>query len=85
MKKKNEKWFVPLEPMNSTAHLDLSKAFPAPPMPKLKFSTESVTLRMPTDLLNKLKRLANQRDVPYQSLMKMLLADALDKKEKARA
>lgn len=50
-----------------------------PPLPKLKFSTESVTLRMPVSLLQKLKMRANEQDVPYQSLMKMLLSQALEK------
>lgn len=37
--------------------------------------TQPVTLRMPTRLLRELKVLAKDRDVPYQSLMKVLLAE----------
>jgi len=71
--------YVPAEANASTAHLDLRTAVLAPAMPNLKFSSESVTLRMPTALLVKLKSLANQRDVPYQSLMKILLSQAIDR------
>jgi predicted DNA binding CopG/RHH family protein len=80
MKKKNKQAvYVPLEPAGSTDHLDLSKAAKAPDMPRLKFSTESVTVRMPSSLVARLKVLANQRDVPYQSLMKVLLDQALNR------
>ena len=80
MKKKNEQPVcVPLAASDSTDHLDLSKAVSAPDMPRLKFSTESVTLRMPSSLVARLKTLANERDVPYQSLMKILLVQALDR------
>ena len=56
--------------------VDFSKPRPAV-FPNLKPSTSRVTLRMPTWLLNELKREANRRDVPYQSLMKVALADWL--------
>jgi predicted DNA binding CopG/RHH family protein len=78
-KKNNPAAYVPLESSDSTDHLDLSKAAKAPDMPLLKFSTESVTVRMPSSLVARLKILANQRDVPYQSLMKVLLHQALDR------
>lgn len=39
----------------------------------VKPSTQKVTLRLPKMLLARLKKLANERDVPYQSLVKMLL------------
>ena len=39
----------------------------------VKPSTQKVTLRLPKMLLAKLKKLANERDVPYQSLVKVLL------------
>ena len=56
--------------------VDFSKPRPAV-FPNLKPSTSRVTLRLPTWLLNELKREANRRDVPYQSLMKVALADWL--------
>lgn len=42
---------------------------------KLKPSTNSVTIRLPDSLLASLKTLANKKDVPYQSLMKVYLAE----------
>jgi predicted DNA binding CopG/RHH family protein len=43
--------------------------------PDLKSSTETISLRMPTPLLHAIKREANRRDVPYQSLIKVVLAE----------
>lgn len=41
---------------------------------RLKPSTQSITIRLPLSLVEDLKMLANRHDVPYQSLMKILLA-----------
>ena len=43
--------------------------------PNLKPSTETISLRLPAALLSELKELANKRDVPYQSLLKVFLAE----------
>jgi predicted DNA binding CopG/RHH family protein len=43
--------------------------------PNLKPSTTTISLRLPQALLDDLKALANERDVPYQSLMKIFLAE----------
>ncbi len=43
--------------------------------PNLKPSTRTISLRLPETLLFRLKQQANKRDVPYQSLMKMYLAE----------
>lgn len=43
--------------------------------PNLKPSTETISLRLPAPLLADLKALANKRDVPYQSLLKVFLAE----------
>ena len=43
--------------------------------PDLKPSTETISLRLPAALLAELKALANKRDVPYQSLLKVYVAD----------
>jgi predicted DNA binding CopG/RHH family protein len=43
--------------------------------PNLKLSTETISLRLPAALLAELKALANKRDVPYQSLLKVFLAE----------
>ncbi len=79
MKHNANRGFVPVESANSTRHLDLDKMVAAPDLPNLKLSTETVTLRMPRSLLHHLKMLANRRDVPYQSLMKVLLSQAIDR------
>ena len=46
-------------------------------LPNLKPSTATISLRLPEGMLEELKVLANQRDVPYQSLLKVFLADRL--------
>jgi predicted DNA binding CopG/RHH family protein len=46
---------------------------------ELKPSTKSVTIRLPESLLATLKSLAHKRDVPYQSLMKIFLAERVKK------
>lgn len=45
--------------------------------PNLKPSTATISLRLPQSLLDELKVLANQRDVPYQSLLKVYLAERI--------
>lgn len=44
-------------------------------LPNLKPSTTSISLRLPVTLLDQIKVAANKRDVPYQSLIKTLLAE----------
>lgn len=56
--------------------LDWSKAHVAV-FPNLKPSTEAISLRLPAALLAELKTLANKRDVPYQSLLKVFLAERI--------
>jgi predicted DNA binding CopG/RHH family protein len=46
-------------------------------LPALKPSTETISLRLPADLLTELKVQANQRDVPYQSLLKVYLSERI--------
>ncbi len=45
---------------------------------KLKPSTQSISLRLPAYLLARIKELANAKDVPYQSLMKIFLAEKVN-------
>ena len=59
---------------DSTEHLDWSKAKRAV-FPNLKPSTKSISLRLPASVIAALKLLANKRDVPYQSLLKVFLAE----------
>ena len=51
--------------------------------PHLKPSLRTISLRLPVAMIEDLKMLANKRDVPYQSLLKVFLAERL-KKERRR-
>lgn len=55
----------------------------SPALPKLKPSTTAISLRLPDSMLEELKCLANKQDVPYQSLMKMYLAEKI-RQERSR-
>jgi len=46
-------------------------------LPNLKPSTKTISLRLPESMLEELKLLANKRDVPYQSLVKIFLAERI--------
>lgn len=59
---------------DTTDYIDWSKAQKVV-FTDLKPSTQSISLRLPTSLLYSLKSLANQKDVPYQSLMKVYLSE----------
>jgi predicted DNA binding CopG/RHH family protein len=63
---------------DSTEYVDYSRAQKAL-FPKLKPSTRTISIRLPENLLMRLKLAANKRDVPYQSLLKMYLSEMLDK------
>jgi len=62
---------------DSTDYIDWRKGQRAI-LPKLKPSSETISLRLPKPMLERLRQLANERDVPYQSLLKMFLAERLD-------
>lgn len=47
-------------------------------MPHLKPSTRTISMRMPESMLDELKLMANKRDVPYQSLIKLFLRERID-------
>ena len=47
-------------------------------MPNLKPSTKTISLRLPEGLLDRIKIEANKRDMPYQSLIKVWLAEDVD-------
>ena len=44
---------------------------------------KSISLRLPREMLNQLKVLANKKDVPYQSLIKVYLAEKIAEERKA--
>ena len=48
-------------------------------LPNLKPSVKTISIRLPEMMLEELKLLANKRDVPYQSLIKMFLAERIGK------
>ena len=52
-------------------------------LPNLKPSTRTISIRLPESLLERLKLLANQRDVPYQSLLKIYLAERVDQETRS--
>ncbi|PIP52151.1 hypothetical protein COW80_04875 [Candidatus Beckwithbacteria bacterium CG22_combo_CG10-13_8_21_14_all_01_47_9] len=64
---------------SATDYFDMSKAIKNPVFPNLKPTTESISLRLPQYLLARIKQLANAKDVPYQSLMKVFLSDRVDR------
>lgn len=62
---------------DSTEYVDWQKAEKTL-FPNLKPTMKTISLRMPVPMLNRLKVLANERDVPYQSLLKIFLRERLD-------
>lgn len=69
---------------DSTEFLDWSQAQPAV-FPNLKPSTRTISIRLPESLLNELKQLANKQDVPYQSMIKMILRERVDREYRTRS
>jgi predicted DNA binding CopG/RHH family protein len=47
-------------------------------LPNLKPTTRSISLRIPESMLEQLRLIANKRDVPYQSLIKVFLKDRIN-------
>lgn len=45
---------------------------------KLKPTTRTISIRLPESMIEELKLLANKRDVPYQSLLKIFLSERID-------
>lgn len=62
---------------DSMDHVDWSRA-KSVSFPRLKPSTRTISLRLPESLLENLQMLANKRDVPYQSLLKIFLAERIE-------
>jgi predicted DNA binding CopG/RHH family protein len=67
---------------DSTEYVDWSRAKRVK-LVKLKPTLRTISVRLPVAMVEDLKILANQRDVPYQSLLKVFLAERLQR-EKAR-
>ena len=67
---------------DSTDYVDWSGARPLV-LPNLKPTLKSISVRLPEHMIAELKLLANKRDVPYQSLLKLFLAERIDEELKS--
>ncbi len=67
---------------DSSEYLDLSRARPAI-FPEHQPTSRTISIRIPEHLLAEIKTLASKRGVPYQSLMKLMLAERV--REELRA
>lgn len=47
-------------------------------LPNLRPTTRTISIRLPESMIERLKILANKRDIPYQSLLKMFVADKIE-------
>ena len=61
---------------DSTDYVDWSNARPLV-LPGLKPTLKTISIRLPEHMIAELKLLANKRDVPYQSLLKLFLAERI--------
>lgn len=68
---------------DSTEFVDWDKA-EAVVLPHLKTSTKSISLRLPESMLDQLRMIANKRDVPYQSLIKLFLMERIEQELRIR-
>ena len=62
---------------DSTDYVDWSRARPLV-LPSLKPTLKTISIRLPEHMIAELKLLANKRDIPYQSLLKLFLAERID-------
>ncbi len=67
---------------DSTDYVDWSQAQRVT-FGRLKPSTQTISIRLPIALLEDLKLLANKRDVPYQSLVKVFLAERVAQEQRS--
>lgn len=65
-------------------YFDWNKAV-QPALPDLKPTTTAISIRLPVAMLEDLKSLANKRDVPYQSLMKLYLSERIGRERMKKA
>lgn len=66
---------------NSTEFIDWEEA-ESVVLPNLKPTTTTISLRISESMLNKIRLVANKRDVPYQSLIKIFLKERIDEELK---
>ncbi|MCX5817472.1 MAG: BrnA antitoxin family protein [Proteobacteria bacterium] len=68
---------------DSTEYVDWKKAERIT-LANLKPSAKAISLRLPESMLEELKLLANKRDIPYQSLVKVFLSDRIEQELAAK-
>jgi predicted DNA binding CopG/RHH family protein len=66
---------------DSTAFIDWSQA-QRRRFPNLRPSLKTISLRLPASMIEELKVLAHKRDVPYQSLLKVFLAERIQQERR---
>jgi predicted DNA binding CopG/RHH family protein len=62
--------------------IDWEQARPAR-LPNLRPTTRTISIRLPESMIERLKMLANKRDVPYQSLLKIYVAERIEEELRA--
>lgn len=67
---------------DSTDFVDWSSAKKNPSFASLKPSLKSISLRLPESMIEDLKVIANKKDVPYQSLLKIYLSERIEEEIK---
>ncbi|MGO9494278.1 MAG: BrnA antitoxin family protein [Terracidiphilus sp.] len=86
LKNENEEfefWSAKGAGADSTIFVDWSQAKRAK-LPSLKPTLRTISVRLPVAMIEDLKILANKRDVPYQSLLKVFLAERLEQERRLR-
>jgi predicted DNA binding CopG/RHH family protein len=68
---------------DSTEYIDWPRAERSRPV-NLKPTLRTISVRLPVSMVEDLKLLANQRDVPYQSLLKVFLSERLQREKEQR-
>ena len=83
-KSKKSKEILVYDSTDTTSMIDKRKSLrfedinlELPPTPP----TQVVSIRLPTELLNEIKALSSKDDVPYQAVIKILLADGVRQKK----
>jgi len=69
---------------NSADFIDWQKAEKNPEFPNLKPSTKTISLRLSESMLNNLKMIANEKDIPYQSFIKVILNEKIIEKKRGK-
>jgi predicted DNA binding CopG/RHH family protein len=70
---------------DSTDYLDWTQAKRRADFQRLHPTLKTISLRLPAGLIAELKILANKRDVPYQSLLKLFLTERVKEEMKPAA